>query len=258
MKHSLAAFIVLWLLAPILAQAEPMLYQSYTIGDVRFIEANKAVSVELRQADQPSLRAEATEGALERATVDVRGERLILSVKRERRGLLSLFRGGSEPVLFRVELPNPAGVKLSGASGANIEGVNVDSFDIELSGASRTDLAALTAESLTLRLSGASNVTVNQLNANEVRAQASGASNVAVKTETQVDVLDVNLSGASRLRGALLEANEAKVVVSGASNVELTVLGHLDIHASGASSVRYSGSPQVRQNVSGASSVRAQ
>lgn len=71
----------------------------------------------------------------------------------------------------------------------------------------------------------------------------------------RVDVLDARLSGASRYRGLEVESYEAFVNASGASRATIWVHEVLEVRASGASHVRYAGSPTVFADVSGASTV---
>jgi hypothetical protein len=73
------------LLLPGLVYASGLQTRSYEIGNVRHIEANNAVVVELRQAREPSISAEAEADVLPRVVVDVKGDRVTLGVKGEKR-----------------------------------------------------------------------------------------------------------------------------------------------------------------------------
>lgn len=81
----------------------------------------------------------------------------------------------------------------------------------------------------------------------------SGASSVTV--HGTVDRQDVNASGASFYDGRDLDSREARVTVSGASSAFLRVSDELYAVASGASVVRYIGSPWVHAQTSGGSVV---
>ena len=59
---------------------------------------------------------------------------------------------------------------------------------------------------------------------------------------------DATLSGASRLTANELSIGDLTIDLSGASNAEVTVMGSLSAAASGASTIRYAGSPTVARS----------
>jgi hypothetical protein len=59
---------------------------------------------------------------------------------------------------------------------------------------------------------------------------------------------DATLSGASRLTANELSIGDLTIDLSGASNAEVTVMGSLSAAASGASTLRYAGSPTVARS----------
>ncbi len=90
-----------------------------------------------------------------------------------------------------------------------------------------------------------------------MRMRASGASTVEITGST--GPLDVEASGASTVRLANFTSADTRVNASGASNITVNASGKLTGEASGASSVRYTGSPaSVQVDTSGASSVKQQ
>ena len=102
--------------------------------------------------------------------------------------------------------------------------------------------------------SGAANVVLTGLNNAGLEIDSSGASKIKVSGETSKLVVDV--SGATRVDAEGLTAVDANVEASGASTVELLVNGNLKTNASGASTIRYAGSPRdVVKKSSGASIV---
>jgi hypothetical protein len=108
-----------------------------------------------------------------------------------------------------------------------------DQLRVELSGASRLD-GPVDLRSATATLSGASQAELSG-RAGSVNASASGASHLILQ-QLQVDALEVSLSGAS--------------------DAEVSVRRTISANLSGASSLRYRGSPTfTRQDVSGGSSV---
>ncbi|MEP6848807.1 MAG: head GIN domain-containing protein [Acidobacteriota bacterium] len=104
--------------------------------------------------------------------------------------------------------------------------------------------------------SGAANISVKDLNSNELGLNSSGASKVSL--QGSVNNLIVDVSGASNIDAGDLTAKTARVDASGACSVSVNVSNHLDVDASGASKVFYSGtveSENIVKSASGASRV---
>jgi hypothetical protein len=133
-----------------------------------------------------------------------------------------------------VTAPSLAQLQGSGSSRIRLQERRAgDELRVELSGASRLD-GPVDLGSMTASLSGASDLELSG-RAGSLNASASGASHLMLQ-QLQVDALEVSLSGAS--------------------NAEVSVRRTVSASLSGASSLRYRGSPTfTRQDVSGGSSV---
>lgn len=143
------------------------------------------------------------------------------------------WRSRRERMDIDIVMPSLRGVDLSGASVSDVEGFeNVRTLDYRLSGASKAVFTG-SADRLNLDLSGAA----------ELDLRGSGGA------------LTGNLSGASQVFAFDFPAQEVNLGLSGASRARLKVAKLLKVDASGASSVRYQGTPIVDQRLSGGSSV---
>lgn len=108
------------------------------------------------------------------------------------------------------------------------------------------------AGSVTLELSGASKAEMD-LKSPLISVDLSGASVARLRGETRD--LDIDAAGASKALCYNLPSEKATVSLSGACNAEVMASVQLKADASGASHIRYKGSPEVNQSVSGAGSV---
>ncbi len=114
--------------------------------------------------------------------------------------------------------------------------------------------SSLTTDFLNLHLYGASKIDV-PLQTGQVNLEVNGASNAFLHGTT--NFLEANLSGASNLEAQNLVAEIVHVQASGASNANVQALDFLKAHASGASNVRYVGTPkQLNDSYNGAASVQ--
>jgi len=104
-----------------------------------------------------------------------------------------------------------------------------------------------------LELSGASSLK-GVMDTDDVRFTLSGASKLTL--EGTGGDMDLRVSGASDVALSGFAVQNAKVEVSGASQATVHVRGRWDVQASGASQLRYLGSPEIgRVETSGAASV---
>jgi hypothetical protein len=133
--------------------------------------------------------------------------------------------------------------------------VTVGQLDrVATSGASRV-LLTNTVRGPTLRLvvSGVSSVT-GPIQVDQLQADVSGTGNVGVSG--QVQNFHLEAAGASRLPLGDLTARRLDAVLSGASHAVVTVNDTLAVEATGASALRYRGTPRItRSQTSGMSSV---
>ncbi|MBK6825477.1 MAG: DUF2807 domain-containing protein [Chitinophagaceae bacterium] len=126
--------------------------------------------------------------------------------------------------------------------------------DFDVSGASEvnTENRLSAANAVTIELSGASKAEMD-LKSPLINVELTGASVARLRGETRD--LDIDASGASKAFCYDLPSEKATVSLSGACSAEVMASVQLKADASGASHIRYKGSPEVNQSVSGAGSV---
>lgn len=145
-------------------------------------------------------------------------------------------RNRQHQTAFSITMPTVRGVAFGGASQSTIIGfTNLSDLNINLSGASKGEFTGDAAQTM-VNLSGASTL------------QLTGRGTA----------LSAELSGASNLQAFTYPVGEAGINASGASKAAVSVSNSLVAEASGASTIRYRGTPAVRQRVSGASTVQSE
>lgn len=125
---------------------------------------------------------------------------------------------------------------------------------IEVSGAvSISSNGTLRGDDLELGSSGAADVKVS-LDYDDLSCELSGASELELKGSSRT--VSVRSSGASNLKLFDLEVRIMRLDLSGASEARINVSHELSVEASGASMIRYRGSPKItKTELSGASSI---
>jgi len=194
------------------------------------VEASHAFEVNVAQGDTFSVVVSIDDNLAQYLRVEKRGSTLNIGLDPRRN-----YR--NTDARAEVTMPELTGLQLSGATHGTIGG-----FD--------------SAGGFTVEVSGASHLT-GDIQTGDFLLDASGASRVTLSGSARGVVIDV--SGASHVDLADFAAVNADVEASGASTVTVNASGRLDANASGASHIKYLGSPSLGTvDTSGASSVEAQ
>ena len=130
-------------------------------------------------------------------------------------------------------------------------------YSMKASGASRVRTTnTLNAKSLDIEASGASNVKMDLNISSVVDVEANGASYCDL--DGTANLIKVDASGASKVEADQLKAVNAETEANGASKIRVYSTGKLDADASGASTIKYGGSPvNINKSESGVSEVKA-
>jgi hypothetical protein len=137
-------------------------------------------------------------------------------------------------ITIKATTPTLKALEGSGATTSNVTGVEVETFGLDLSGASTCNVAC---------------------EVNSMRVDLSGASQCNLTGK--VERLSIDSSGASRVDATTLTAKVVEADLSGASTADVHVSDELTAKASGASTLRFVGSPEkLTQTVTGAATVR--
>jgi len=195
------------------------------------VEVTDAFEVEIRQGEAFSVVVRVEENVKQYLDVVKQGSTLRIGLKPISSSTVSAMTLEAE-----VTMPELTGLELSGASDGSV-----------------TDFTS--SEALYAEVSGASSLR-GDIEAGGVRFDVSGASDVKLRGSGEDLVMDV--SGASSADLADFPVADADIQVSGASSAAVNVSGRLDVEASGASRVRYRGSPTLGSvDSSGGSSIDA-
>ncbi len=196
------------------------------------VEARNALKVEVRRSDSFSVAVEADDEAIADVKVSLTGGRLVAKLDARWGHIGLLFKGASSPKLF-ITMPEIKSIELATGTRGEITGFSgLERFEATLAGASKLtgDVACQT-----LKLEG-------------------GAAS-SFELSGSADTADIDLSAASNANLEKMSIGGAKVKLGGAASLTINISGKLDAEVSGASSLRYIGSPVIGDlKVTGASS----
>lgn len=203
--------------------------QERRVGDFTAIQVSGAMDVFVTQGKQTALAVSAsTDEARDAIVTEVRGNTLYIRFKYQISNSWKNTQARAYVTVSNLEM-----LEVSGASDIKIAGV-------------------LRSNDLLLKLSGASSMK-GELELNNCRIILNGASDC--KLSGKAGSMKLQVSGASDFKGYDLRSEIAELSVSGASDVEVNVENEISVQVSGASSVHYKGTPQIRNaSIVGASS----
>ena len=132
-------------------------------------------------------------------------------------------------------------------------------LDIKTTGTIITSLplvVKITAKSLEkVSIHGATTADIDDVAADPLfSVDVHGASNATLR-RGKADQLVIEAHGASKVNAAGMTVDKVKIAAHGASKVDAGETKELDVTIKGASSVTYSGDPEIKKDIEGASSL---
>ena len=196
------------------------------------VEVRNAMKLDVRQGEIFSVAVEADEEALKDVKVSLADGRLLAKLEPRWGHIGLIFKGVSSPKLI-VTMPELKYIELAAASRGEISGFSgLETFQAILAGASS--------------LSG-------DVACKHLKLEGGAASHFELSGSAES--ADIELSAASTAKLEKMSVGDAKVKLGGAASLTLNISGKLDAEVSGASSLRYLGSPAIGDiKITGASS----
>lgn len=159
--------------------------QKRQISSFTSISTEGAFEIEVTCQKDPSLEVEGDDNLLEFVTADVRGSELRLSSSKS--------FSTSEPIRFKITVPNLDGLSVSGAGQIDIKNMKNQKFEIDSSGAPNINVSG-TTNTIDIDSSGAGRIDTQNLQASRAVVDSKGVSRIDLDVSEH---LDVTISGPS-------------------------------------------------------------
>jgi hypothetical protein len=218
--------------------------------DFARLEINSGFDTEISRADSYAVTITIDKALYEYLRINQRGNTLHI-------GLKSGYTYANAVRKAIVTLPDLSKLELSGGSRANVRDFDVKhALDFKLSGASRMELESISTGDAGFDLSGSSRAE-GTIIINKGNFKLSGVS--TLELEGAGNEIKIDASGGSNVKLADFYVLDASVKLSGASDAVIKVGDHLDVNLSGASDLKYIGTPKLGSIIiSGGSTVNPQ
>lgn len=219
----------------------------YNLSDFSGIDGSAAFNIEVKKDDNFSVLIIADKSLEDKMIVEVRGNKLYLGMK-----LFSGFITKSPKAI--ITMPELYNVQLSGASEMVAAGFSSSKdFHGEISGASSLNLD-IVAGNYFFEISGASDVYA-VLVTEYLDMELSGSSGVELFGRAETVKIDASGASSGNLRDFII--SDADLELAGSSDFYMNMTGTLNIDASGASTLYYTGNVTLEEiELSGASSIK--
>ena len=196
------------------------------------IEARNALKVEVRRGENFSVAVEADAEALDDVKVSLIDGTLKAKLEARWGHIGLLFKGVSSPKLI-VTMPEIKSIELVAASRGEVTGfTGLEKFQATLASASK-----LTGD----------------IGCSKLKLEGGAASHFELTGSAET--AEIDLSAASNANLEKMNVGDARIKLGGASTLTVNMTGKLDAEVSGASSLRYLGSPNIGDlKITGASS----
>lgn len=195
-------------------------------NDFKRIDISGAFKIHLKQDSSLSITVTGDDNLLKYISTSVDGDKLTIKTKKT-----MCF---DDSLVVNIGIRNLTEIKSSGA--------------IEVSSTGK-----IITGDLNIHLSGASKVNLD-LNAANVKSEGSGVSELNLTG--QATSHNVKFSGVGKLNAFDFVVSDYNISSSGASHCKINVLKTLNVHSTGASDIKYKGSPStVNNDKTGASHI---
>lgn len=208
----------------------PTVERDFPVGGFERIEVAGPYEVEVRTGSNPSVHASGPEKDIERLVVEVRGDRLLIHPRKDRR----MFNWAShDGIRIAVTVPQLRGAAIAGSGGISIDRVTGPSFKGEIAGSGNLEVEAAEVESIQLSIAG------------------SGDINAAGKARNA----EYNIAGSGDIDAEKLIAETAKVSIAGSGNVTAHATATAEINSLGSGDVALSGGAKCNVSKHGSGDV---
>ena len=196
------------------------------------VEIRNALKVSVKRGDAFSISLEADDQALNDVKVTVFGGTLTAKLEARWGHIGMVFKGVPSPKLF-ITMPQIKAIELAAASRGEISGfTGLETFQATLGGAS-----TLTGD----------------VSCKQLKLEAGAASHFELSGSAET--ADIELNAASNANLEKMSVGDARIKLGGAASMTIEVKGKLDATVSGASNLKWLGTPTLGDvKITGASS----
>jgi hypothetical protein len=210
--------------------------RNYQVGNFQQIEVAGPYDVEVRTGGNASVSASGPEKLLERTTVEVKGDKLVIRPERQN-GWFHMGWSNRGNAKFTVTVPQLTGATIAGSGDIHIDKVSGNSFEGVVAGSGGLNVGALDVQQLKLAIAGSGGAKAGSGKAQSAKYEIAGSGDVdAGQVATQS--VDVSIAGSGNIRAH--SSGTAKVSIMGSGDVDISGGAKCSISKAGSGDVHCS------------------
>ena len=212
----------------------PATSRTYQVGGFQHIEVAGPYDVDVRTGANPSVAGEGPQNLLERTTVEVRGDKLVIRPQ-EHKGWFGGWSSSKGKAHFTVTVPQLRGATIAGSGDIRVDKVQGPSFEGTVAGSGGISLAQVEVQTLKLAIAGSGGV-----KAGAGKAQSA----------------EYDIAGSGDLDLGAVAAQQLKVSIAGSGGVRAQSHGTADVSIMGSGDVEIGGGAKCNVSKMGSGDVR--
>ncbi len=212
----------------------PTVSRNYPVGNFNRVEVGGSFDVDVRTGSKPGVNVQGSEKLIERLTVEVKGDRLVIGTKRNR-GWLGGWRSYGKGQV-RITVPSLSAATLAGSGAMRIDKVQGERFEGQVAGSGDLHVGSVAVSALKLGIAGSGKVEAAG-RADRAEYDIAGSGDVRAAGLNAQDV-EVSIAGSGNIRGHA--TRRAKVDIAGSGDVEISGGAKCEVHKAGVGKVRCS------------------
>src|SRR5437763_14994074 len=151
--------------------------RNYQIGNFQAIEVAGPYDVDVRTGGNPGVSAQGSQKLLERTTVEVRGDKLVIRPEREH-GFFHFGWSSRGKAHFTVTVPQLSGATIAGSGDIRVDKVQGNRFEGTVAGSGGLNVGSLDVQQLKLSIAGSGGVKAQAGKAQAVKYDIAGSGDV--------------------------------------------------------------------------------
>jgi hypothetical protein len=212
----------------------PTVQRDFQVGNFEQIEVAGPHEVRVRTGANASVSASGPQNVIERLTVEVEGNRLLIRPREERRMVTWGRRGGGK-VTFEITVPQLSAASIAGSGTMAIDRVRGDRF----AGA----------------IAGSGDMTVDEVEVETMNLSIAGSGDLRVRAG-QARTSELNIAGSGDLDTQGVRSESAKISIAGSGDIKSQATGSADVSIIGSGDVSVSGGAKCNVKKTGSGNVR--
>ena len=216
--------------------AGPTVSRNYQVGAFQQIEVAGPYDVQVHTGANPGVTARGGEKLLDRTTVEVKGDKLVIHPKRTH-GWFNFGWGHHGKATFAVTVPQLSGATIAGSGDIQIDRVQGSNFEGVVAGSGGLNVDAVDVQQLKLAIAGSGSAKAGNGKAQTAKYDIAGSGDVDARS-IQTNDVNVSIAGSGSVRAHASDTAKVSIMgsgdvdVAGGAKCSISKAGSGDVHCS--------------------------